>query len=223
MPNHITNFVRIKGTNKQIDEVLNFIKDENLGPGTIDFNKITPMPPWIFGFNPKVTGITIEDEKKYGGENTSIEWGWKHWGTKWNAYRQPDERSKYGTVYFTTAWAGVADLIEKIAWMFPDVIIDYAYADEDFGYNVGMYQFKDTQYRSFIPKNGSLNAYEMAMQITQTRPEEQYLRYNPAIHNYEYYGEDLYYYFLKGYSYNGTSLLSYYDNDGHIPLLSFSE
>jgi len=50
MPNHIQNKLKIQGTQEQIHKVLDFIKKEDDGTndvhgiGTIDFNKIIPMP-----------------------------------------------------------------------------------------------------------------------------------------------------------------------------------
>ena len=44
MPNHVTNIVNLSGDKEKIAEMLEAIKDEEYGIGTIDFNKITPMP-----------------------------------------------------------------------------------------------------------------------------------------------------------------------------------
>ena len=44
MPNHVTNIVNFTGDKEKIAEMLEAIKDDEYGLGTIDFNKITPMP-----------------------------------------------------------------------------------------------------------------------------------------------------------------------------------
>ena len=44
MPNHVTNIVNISGDKEKIAEMLEAIKDDEYGIGTINFNKITPMP-----------------------------------------------------------------------------------------------------------------------------------------------------------------------------------
>lgn len=44
MPNHVTNIVNLSGNKEKIAEMLEAIKDDEYGIGTIDFNKITPMP-----------------------------------------------------------------------------------------------------------------------------------------------------------------------------------
>lgn len=193
MPNYITNKLRFVGDEKDVKDILNFIKiddGEVSGVGTIDFNKITPMPKWIYGNSPDITGISMEDEEKYGQENTSLGWARKNWGTKWNAFGQPDERNTEDTIYFETAWNGIPNLIQKLAWIFPNVIIYYAWCGEDFGCNSGQYIFKGTEIlNKFIPKNCSREAYEFAMEMAKTTPEENHLRFNNKTHNYEYIDE----------------------------------
>ena len=187
MPNHITNRLTVIGEEEQVKKVLDFIKIEEEtdkevnGIGTIDFNKITPMPKWVFSGN-----LGIYEEEKYGEENCWHKWSIKNWGTKWNAYAQPDERSAENTVYFQTAWNGVPKLIEKIAWIFPDVTIEYSYCSEDFGYNVAKYIFKDTDSSSYVPDGGSKEAYELAMDICKCTAEDENLVYDEEIDNYRY-------------------------------------
>lgn len=193
MPNHVTNRLTILGTKEEINEVLEFIKLENSpenkisGIGTIDFNKITPMPKWVFQGD-----LSSADEEKYGAENCWYEWSTENWGTKWNAYSQPDDRNTENTIYFQTAWSGVPKLIEKLAWIFPNVTLEYAYADEDFGHNVASYTFKDTDVSSFVPDGGSKSAYELAMSICGYEPYDVDMVYNEEIDNYVYINEDEY-------------------------------
>jgi hypothetical protein len=70
---------------------------------------------------------------KYG-YTTWYEWSRANWGTKWNAYSTYREGD---ALYFQTAWSAVPKLIEKIAEMFPNISLEYEWADEDFGYNLG--------------------------------------------------------------------------------------
>ena len=191
MPNHVTNRLTILGTKEEINEVLEFIKLENSpenkisGIGTIDFNKITPMPKWVFQGD-----LSSKEEKKYGSENCWYEWCVTNWGTKWNAYSQLDDRNTENTIYFQTAWGGVPELIEKLAWIFPNVTIKYAYANEDFGHGVASYTFKDTDITSFVPDGGSKDAYELAMEIWDYEPKDINLVYKKEIDNYVYVYED---------------------------------
>ncbi|WP_024833813.1 hypothetical protein [Ruminiclostridium josui] len=122
MPNHVTNRLTIIAEINRVSEIKNFIqieKSENneevYGPGTIDLNKITPMPRWVYGSNPKVFGISRADEEKYGEDNTSLGWARKNWGTKWNAYGQPDKRNSDNVIFFQTAWNCPHELVKKLS------------------------------------------------------------------------------------------------------------
>ena len=44
MPNHVMNIVTFNGSNKKMQEILEDIKDDEIGYGSIDFNKIELMP-----------------------------------------------------------------------------------------------------------------------------------------------------------------------------------
>lgn len=44
MPNHITNILKFEGDSEQVHAMLDKIKSDELGFGSIDFNKIIPMP-----------------------------------------------------------------------------------------------------------------------------------------------------------------------------------
>jgi len=188
MPNHITNRVTIFGSEDQIKNILEFIQVEKIeenqqvfGIGTIDFNKITPMPKWVFKKD-----LRREDEEKYGKENCWLDWSVKNWGTKWNAYSQPDKRNTSGTIYFETAWSSPVDLIKKLSWIFPDVVIEIAWADEDLGNNLGIIKFKDgVILEEIIPANGSIEAKKMYFEITQDS-----LQAHGMNENFEYVEED---------------------------------
>lgn len=44
MPNHVTNNIRLSGDDKRIAQMLDEVKSDDLGIGTLDFNKVIPMP-----------------------------------------------------------------------------------------------------------------------------------------------------------------------------------
>ena len=44
MPNHVTNRLTILAEGKQLEEILDAIKSDEVGRGSIDFNKLIPMP-----------------------------------------------------------------------------------------------------------------------------------------------------------------------------------
>src|SRR5471030_2209305 len=154
MANLITNSLKIIGSKERIREVFDFIKIEKIsedeevyGIGTIDFNKITPMPPWVY-----MGDLGEDQEKKYGEENCWYNWCIENWGTKWNAYYQPDNRTTEDTIYFTTAWESPVELMRKLSWIFPHVEIEFSWADEDIGSNLGRVRYKDGEIiEEFVP------------------------------------------------------------------------
>lgn len=44
MPNHVRNFIRIDGSPEQVKTILTAIQDDQAGIGSMDFNKLLPMP-----------------------------------------------------------------------------------------------------------------------------------------------------------------------------------
>lgn len=164
MPNYIKNRLIIKGTTEQIEKVKSFLtpkeptlwddQDESVA---MDFNNITPMPKWVYRGN-----LGINEEKKYGKDRCWYEWSVKNWGTKWNAFCSS---SSGNVIEFETAWNGVVDLMSKLAIIFPNVEFEYMYADEDVGYNVGSYIFKDTDIQKQPIVQGSKKAYELAFEL----------------------------------------------------------
>jgi hypothetical protein len=82
MPNYVENRLKIIGNKAQIKEVKEFLKSKyEDGTDCIkDFNKITPMPKWVYDKD-----LGSKSEEKYGKENCWYDWSIKNWGTKWNA------------------------------------------------------------------------------------------------------------------------------------------
>ncbi|KEO80867.1 hypothetical protein [Tumebacillus flagellatus] len=181
MPNHVTNRLTIIGTEEQVAEVKKFLAYGG-EIGTIDFNAITPMPKWVFNGN-TLSGV---EEEKYGEENCWYRWSINNWGTKWNAYSQPDHRNTADTIYFTTAWSAPLDLMKKLSWIYPNLEFEFAWADEDLGRNIGKVKFQDgVAIEEYEPEGGSREARELFFQIMQATPAEYGMN-----ENYEYVDDE---------------------------------
>lgn len=160
MPNHITNIISFEDvSNERVNKILEAIKSDEFGIGSIDFNKIIPTPPDIYQGN-----LGAEESRLYG-DKTWLNFNVANWGCKWNAY----EHSPYDgcdRVEFLTAWSAPHPILEKLTKQYPDVLIFHRWCDEDFGYNVGEREYQDgTCIFENIPTGGSKEAYEIAAEI----------------------------------------------------------
>ena len=109
---------------------------------------------------------TIELGRKYlrniaeYGHPTWYGWSRMNWGTKWNCYDV--EGDGLGNYSFNTAWCFAYPVIERLSQMFPELEIEFAYADEDCGCNTGCGTFRNGELiGGEIPENCSDRAYEI--------------------------------------------------------------
>ncbi len=158
MPNHVISTVEILGdenTIKKLKETVREVVGQEVFP--LSFNRIIPMPTNIF------RGNVGEKERQEHGANNWYDWRVENWGTKWNAYNQPEENdieilesrnnsrdfiANKGSIKnnlviirysFSTAWSPVSKVMEKLSEMFPEVKIKYAFIEE--GYSFGGYEY----------------------------------------------------------------------------------
>lgn len=75
------------------------------------------------------------------------------WGTKWNAYDVVCRG--YGT-FFDTAWSTPYPIFEALANKFPLLKITVLYADEDIGYNCGMFKFFNGDASQYTNRDGNI-------------------------------------------------------------------
>ena len=188
MPNHVTNIVRVSGDPEKVKAMFEDIKDDKIGLGSIDFNKVIPMPEHIFRGN-----LGMAEREKYGKDN----WYWSiaHWGTKWNsygydgAYTPQDFDGEH--IEFQTAWSRPESVIAALAAKYPDLSFEHKWADEDFGYNVGHLEYEDGEEMFCdIPPGGSKEALEMAAEIHDVDLADEGYLYNEKTGEYEYHNPD---------------------------------
>lgn len=118
--------------------------------------------------NEKELNELLEIGKKYVeifkecGAKDWYDWSCANWGTKWNAYETYLETlDEYSVILsFQTAWCGVPLIIQKLTEMFPTIIFDYKYADEDMGYNCGEGYGEDGEFSFLMLQGGSEEAIE---------------------------------------------------------------
>ena len=151
MPNHVTNNLTVKGTEKEVKEVFDILRSKDEKNGEVTFDNFAPMPKELEGTNSP------------SNEPNWYDWAIKNWGTKWGAY---DGIIGDEVITFLTAWATPAPAIQKLSALYPNVEIVVEYADEDFSYNVGRYNYKGGEViDEFAPNGGSYEAVKMALEI----------------------------------------------------------
>lgn len=213
MPNHITNRLRIIGTEEQVNQVREAIKGEREDQ-YIDFNKIVPIPKELVGtvaptriitqaeYDAQELRLLTKDVSDSRGLTTELhseyiskfgyanwyDWQCANWGTKWNAYDQ--SHIDDDCIEFNTAWSNPNKIIIELSKMFPEVTFEFAYADEDFGYNVGEYTLLNGfSIQQNIPDGGTDEAFEMAMEIQYGCPSG-YFDCNQDLFRNDYIDED---------------------------------
>jgi len=176
----------VSGDQNKVRVMFEAIKIDEIGLGSIDFNKVIPTPDNIYQGN-----LGKEEFAKYG-KNNWLDWNIANWGTKWNSYG-------YDAVYtpkefdgehieFQTAWSYPDPVIAALAEQYPDLSFDVRWADEDFGYNAGEKEFENGEevYRH-IPPGGSNEALELAAKVHGLDLAEEGYLYNKETGEYEYH------------------------------------
>ena len=187
MPNHVTNRITIIAKKGRIREILEAVKQDECGLGSLDFEKIIPPPPGIYRGN-----VGRAEEQLYGN-NTLLDFARTNWGTKWNSYGY-DGFPKYeggGEIMFMTAWNRPEPVIVKLSEMYPDVQFQHRWADEDIGNNVGEILYEaGEEIEHDMPTAYSKEAYEMAADIHGMELADFDLFYDEESGNYEYRDPD---------------------------------
>lgn len=112
----------------------------------------------------------------------------REWGSKWNSYdSRPLEND---TLTFCTAWSRVLPVIAELAKRFPEVEIEYEWADEDIGCNVGHAHFQDGELTEDVRLDAQTKeAYEFAAEVIGADLSEWGLVFDEKSQNYVYRGE----------------------------------
>lgn len=189
MPNHVTNILRVSGDPEQVRAMFEAIKDDKIGLGSIDFNKVIPMPAHIFRGN-----LGMAEREKYGKDNW-YDWSIANWGTKWNSYGYDAEYTpkKFDGehIEFQTAWSRADPVIHTLAEQYPDLSFEYMWADEDFGYNTGKKEYENGEEMFCdIPPGGSKEALELAAEVHGVDLSDECYLYNEVTGEYEYHNPD---------------------------------
>lgn len=147
MPNHVYSTITAYGSEPDIIKIKKELKGKEKDQH-LSFENIIPVPKHIFQGN-----LGQKEKEKYG-RNNWFDWNCDNWGTKWNAYSQPEDDPKiFGeanslkfikdkentpaviTYNFCTAWSPVPKILESLSEKYPSCIFKYAFLDEGGGFS----------------------------------------------------------------------------------------
>ncbi|MCM1008239.1 MAG: hypothetical protein NC485_09985 [Ruminococcus flavefaciens] len=167
MPNHITNIVYFSGDERRIQSMLNEIQNDEYGVGSVDFNKIIPMPEENYGFTAKRTKNVV------CYENNQRDWAVANWGTKWNSYGYTsDMEFKDGKLAFLTAWTAPHPILQRLSEIYPEIEITHEWADEDIGMNCGKHVYFDGEIVGEYFPASSRERIEFAARVMDSDPAD---------------------------------------------------
>lgn len=172
MPNHVTSVITLSGDESRIKAMLEQIKNDEYGLGSVDFNKILPMPEAVY------CGPLGMREKELHGKNNWYDWRITNWGTKWNSYGYNEEyETEDDKLQFLTAWGAPHPVIQKLSEMYPDIKFEHEWADEDIGNNCGRYVYYDGErIEEYFPESQK-DCLEFAANVMDASLEEDYSMY----------------------------------------------
>ncbi len=187
MPNHVKNWITADCTVEQFEKLLEEVgyrdPEGKLRIGTLDFEKIIPMPEEIFRGN-----LDLSSREKYGEMNW-YDWSVKNWGTKWNSYDGQQENEL--TISFSTAWNAPYPVIRELSRKYPDYVFTHAYADEDLGYNFGKDKYQNGEVIDREIFRNEKEEMDFVMEVWGLEPRDCDLALNLSMDGYVYVeGED---------------------------------
>ena len=99
------------------------------------------------------------------------DWSMEHWRTTVNAC---DARREGNIIEFETIWLGVPNLMRMVSEKFPQVVMDYEFADEYFGYHVARYTFvAGIIMAGYEPEDNTIESRQLAKSILGWEPGEE--------------------------------------------------
>lgn len=100
------------------------------------------------------------------------EWSLEYWGVKWNAC---DARREGNILIYETPWDGVPYLMLMVSEKFPEVTMDYEFADENFGYNTARYTFVGGEVvAEYEPTDNTIESRQLSKSILGWEPGEEF-------------------------------------------------
>lgn len=161
MSTHITNIVEFHGEEQRITQFLNAVKNDEFGVGTIDFEKVIPMPADHY------PGPLGKREQELYGNRNWLDFSLANWGCKGNAYGYPSnsDRITPDRLFFVSGYSAPHMILEKLSQMYPDIKFSHEWASDDLGMNCGRHEYYGGErIEEYYPESDK-DRYEFAARV----------------------------------------------------------
>jgi len=214
MPNYVKNKLEICGSDDEVKEILDHLKNDQYNT-LFDFGKIIPIPQGMKGsilggryselgsvmyspvddktfesFNKlgvinQMIALENANRGKFNLENFGFEWCIEWCRKNWGTVWNASEVCiENNIIEFETSWIGLPDLIQVLSKRFPDTTFKYSFSSEDLANEVAFLEFKNGDYKGGYLKKDSKEAFELAFEF---RPEYRELfKFNIKINTYSW-------------------------------------
>ena len=152
----------VSGDPQMIEKMFDDIQNEEEGLGSIDFNKIIPVPKDIYDGSLEKAAI----EKN---NNNLSEWLKDNWGVQKSIYGSYIPFFLDNAMWIVTLGGVSLQIFDALAKNYPDLIFEL-----EWGYNMGKYGYGQKRYEngievySYIPEEDSDEACELADKIARS-------------------------------------------------------
>lgn len=164
----ITNRILMNGSTKDIQKLYEEVKRNDLGIGSIDFEKILPVPERI------ARGEFTSEEKAdldcFKDDFTDPIKAWRkvYWGTASNAFGFCNNPAwlESNVLEFQTRNGSCFPVIEALSEKYPNIDFAYTWASNRFGATTGQARFTMGEVKAyFVPRNNSDYAIDIASEL----------------------------------------------------------
>lgn len=196
MPNWVTNRIRIKGSQEELEAILKqhivkFTRKDGSEDEYFDFNTVIPEPQLEEDCPPeyridKTYRVSIERSESRPWFDW-YSWRCSKWGTKWNSSDTQicgEPMDGEIEIWFETAWSAAYPIYERFAMMHPTLEIEAAYVEEQGPEYTGRTRFKGGEVvEDEAPDPGSKRAHEIMFDLWGNGDD---YKYNAETDNYDY-------------------------------------
>lgn len=166
MSTHIINIVELHGEEQRIDQLLNAVKNDAYGVGSINFEKIMPIPDDYY------CGPLSKTEIEQYGKKNWLDFSIANWGCKGRAFGFDTDNVSKDRLFFVTDYSAPHLILQKLSEMYPDIRLSHEWASEDIGMNCGRHEYYDGERTEEYYPESEKERYEFAARVLDLNLEQ---------------------------------------------------